>query len=132
MTHPLSDDIPTSRLVWDRAQTAWVPATKAPATGPAAYLSGIIPLDWLAQAHGLGGQCLPVGLLLWRLRNATKRDTLWLGRPERARFKLSDKAYREALRRLEGAGLVAVERPPGRAARVTIRLNGAAPGNASA
>lgn len=127
MDTPTLDSIPTTRKVWDRKQAAMVPEAEMVEDKPSAFLSGVVPLDWLACAHGQGGQCLAVGVLLWHMRNKTKRPVVWVSRPVRARFGVSDRGYWEALRRLEVAGLVVVERRAGRALRVEIRTGGLVP-----
>lgn len=121
MTKALLDtDIPTTRLSWNKKQGALTPGGNPDDIPRALYLGGRIPMAWLAGAYRLGGQCLAVGLLLWQIHNATKRPGMWLSKRVREPWGLSDKAYREALRRLEGAGLVTLERRPGRAVRVAI------------
>jgi len=127
MNKPTLDVIPTVRRVWDAKQAALIPIANSATAKPAPFLSGVVPLDWLAQAHRLGGQCLAVGLLLWHLHNATKQRVVWVAKSVRARFSLSERTYWEALRRLEVAGLVVVERRPGRALQVEIRQANSTP-----
>lgn len=85
------------------------------------FLRGPIPLVWLRRAGELRGKALAVAVALWFKAGTAK------GNPEVAataglleRLGVGRKAGYRGLAALERAGLVSIERRPGRSARVTI------------
>jgi DNA-binding MarR family transcriptional regulator len=84
------------------------------------FLRGPIPMPWLLAASSLPGKALSVGVAIWHVAGMEKT----------ARVRLSHKLLREggvtrdsayrALRRLEVAGLVAVNRHRGRSPIVEL------------
>ena len=84
------------------------------------FLKGPIPGDWLATAAGLPGHALHVGLAVWHLTALTKKNQVVLSPKTLCKFATLPDAGRRGLKQLENAGLVAVERAPGKCARVTI------------
>ena len=108
-------------LQWDGYQGSHLPPAETTKAKTPPYLSGKIPLAWLAQAHALGGQCLAVGILLWFRQNLTKQAVVTLSGRLRASFKIPERSYFAAVHRLESAGLVRVERLPGHALRITVQ-----------
>jgi DNA-binding MarR family transcriptional regulator len=84
------------------------------------FLKGPVPMSWLASASKLGGKALAVGIALWRLAGATKSQTVILSTTEVATLGVDRNSKSRALRALEQAGLVSVERRPGCLPRVTI------------
>ena len=108
-------------LQWDGYQGGNLPPAETTKARTPPYLSGKVPLAWLAQAHALGGQCLAVGILLWFRRNLTKQAVVTLSRGQRASFQVPERSYFAAVQRLESAGLVRVERLPGHALRIMIQ-----------
>jgi hypothetical protein len=82
---------------------------------------GPIPWDWLVRAGGLPGRALHVGLLLWHLAGLQGGRVVRFSQARASEFGFSVDTARRAVRSLAGAGLVSVERVPGRALRVTIR-----------
>jgi hypothetical protein len=80
-----------------------------------------VPLSWVRTASQLGGAALPVAILLaWQA--GVHRRTTGLAVPSLAlaEFHLSRQAYYRALLALERAGLITVDRRPGRKARATL------------
>lgn len=84
------------------------------------FLKGPVPLDWLAQAGKLPGKCLHLGDVLWFLVGLKDTRTVPLLSSELARFGVNRQAKYRALHWLENAGLITVERHPGRNPVVTI------------
>ena len=89
------------------------------------FLKGPIPGDWLVRVFALpartSGRALRVGLALWYLAGVKKRRAVKPTWDTWQRFGLSPDAGRRGLVALERAGLVAVDRHPGRCPVVTIR-----------
>ena len=97
---------------------------KAPHHKPGDYfLRGPIPLDWLSAASRASGQGsgLKVAIAIWYLSglNHQAKTVKWNSSVMRAFGIERHSAYR-GLRTLEKAGLVSVERHPGRTPVVTI------------
>jgi hypothetical protein len=89
------------------------------------FLKGPIPLPWLETAAKLPGKCLHVGLALWYLNGVKKSDTVALGNARLQKLGVDRDAKKRCLRALEEAGLIIVDRQPGRNPRVTILYNAA-------
>jgi len=85
------------------------------------FLKGPIPGGWLTRAAGLSFRALRAGLALWYLAGVGGTRVVKPTRDTWDRFGLSPDAGRRGLAALEGAGLVAVDRHPGRGHVVTIR-----------
>jgi hypothetical protein len=68
----------------------------------------------------LSGKALAVGLAVWQQAGFEKRRTVALTLRRIGRLGLAENTARRGLRALEGAGLVHVERRPGRAHRITL------------
>jgi len=84
------------------------------------FVSGPIPWTWLRGAGALPGQALAIGMCLWFRSGLEKSRTVRLGRKWPAEMGVQRDAARRALRQLEDAGLVTVERKRGIAPLVTI------------
>lgn len=84
------------------------------------FLKGPIPWPWLEQAARLAGKALAVGLLLWLEAGCRKARTVPLCLRRGEQMGVNRQAVRRALRSLEVAGLVAVERNAGRCLAVTL------------
>jgi hypothetical protein len=78
-----------------------------------------MPLAWVERAAHLPGKALALGLCLWYKAGLTGDLTVLLCLP-RAGLGLNEQAARRALHQLKNAGLVWVERQPGRGLRVTL------------
>lgn len=109
------------RLVWNPDVTSFAAPSKALRKSPR-FIKGPLPLLWVQQAARLPGKALHVALELWHAIgfNNDGSRTVILSSRRLADFGVSRDAKYDALRRLERAGLVAVERSPGRLPRVTL------------
>jgi DNA-binding transcriptional ArsR family regulator len=87
-------------------------------------LQGPIPADWLAAAARLPGKSLHVGIALWHAAGLQSSKTVFFSNVSALRFGLDRNAKYRALIWLEEAGLVRVERKPGRSPRVTLLNRG--------
>ena len=84
------------------------------------FLMGPIPLNWLTIAANQPGKALNVGLAIWFWAGVKKTKTIRLSVADLADFGVKyDAAYR-GLRWLEQAGLIGVDRRPGRKPVVTL------------
>jgi DNA-binding transcriptional ArsR family regulator len=84
------------------------------------FLKGPVPWPWIVAAAALPGKALLVGLCLWRLSGAMKSRTVGLGNADLMHVGIDRAAKSRALSELERAGLVEVERKPGRFPSVTL------------
>jgi DNA-binding transcriptional ArsR family regulator len=91
------------------------------------FLKGPIPLLWLEEAARLPGKSLHAGIALWYAAGLTKSASVPLSNIAGLHFGLDRNAKYRALKWLEGAGLVRVERKLGRAPIVTILAHEARP-----
>jgi hypothetical protein len=84
------------------------------------FIWGPLPFAWFTAASNQPGRALAVGLLLWWQAGIKKSSTV-LWRPSAAEsWGLNYQAAYRGLAALEAAGLVSVERHPGRCPIVTI------------
>ena len=84
------------------------------------FLRGPIPWWWILRAAELPGKALVVGLCLWRLNGATKKNAITLSNTELKPFRVDRAAKSRALAALENAGLISVERHRGRWPVITL------------
>ena len=91
-----------------------------PRTGKSRFLRGPVPWDWVILADGLRGRALVVGLCLWRLAGATGSRTVTLANSELEPLGIDRAAKSRALRALEQAGLISIQRKAGRWSMVTL------------
>jgi hypothetical protein len=84
------------------------------------FLKGPIPWNWIIRASELPGQALVLGLCVWRLKGATRKDTVALSNTELAPFGIDRAAKSRGLAVLEKAGLIKVDRSPGRWSMITL------------
>lgn len=99
------------------------PATDAkPRMMTQRFIKGPIPVSWLRKANSLPGHtALPLGLCLWHQAGLERsKADLRLTTKLKGQFELKDRSVTDALKALEKAELVSVQRPPGRCAIVTI------------
>lgn len=82
------------------------------------FLRGPIPGSWLSSAASLNVRALRVALAIWCEVGMRKSVTIRLTAAMRNRFSIGRPG--PGLRDLEGAGLVSVDRPPGRLPRITV------------
>jgi hypothetical protein len=84
------------------------------------FLRGPIPWAWLDRAGRQTGRALAVGLVLWQRSGVTGNRTVRLCQSSLSDLGLNEATTRRGLRALEAAGLVAIQRLPGRGLDVTI------------
>jgi hypothetical protein len=84
------------------------------------FLKGPVPWAWIIAASALPGKALLVGLCIWRLRGATKRESVVLGNADLEPLGIDRAAKSRALAALERAGLVRLKRRAGGFPEVTI------------
>ena len=87
------------------------------------FIKGPIPMEWVTKASGLPGKAIHVALAIWWLAGMRPLDKLKVTRQALNLLHVSDDAYRDALPRLEQAGLIKVWRAPGQRAQVEIVHN---------
>ncbi len=84
------------------------------------FLKGPIPLNWLSTAAKLPGKSLHVGIAIWFTASLEKSATVPLSNVAGLPFGLDRNAKYRALKWLEKAGLILVERKLGRSPKITI------------
>jgi DNA-binding MarR family transcriptional regulator len=85
------------------------------------FLGPRIPLSWLGPACKLGSKAVQTALAIWFLAGLRKRmNDLKLSGAIVERFHVSPSDKSKALKKLEGAGLIRVQRQPRKNPRVTI------------
>jgi len=84
------------------------------------FIKGPIPMPWISAAAKLPGKAVQVALALFWLAGIRPQDMVKMTRQALELFNVSDDAYRDALPRLEAAGLIKVSRARGQRARVEI------------
>jgi hypothetical protein len=84
------------------------------------FLKGPVPLAWLCSAGRLPGKALHIGVALWFLAGMKNTRSVWLTSTVLQLFGVDRNAKRRALVWLEEAGLIIVERHPGRNPLVTL------------
>jgi DNA-binding transcriptional ArsR family regulator len=89
---------------------------------PGKFISGPIHVTWLIQASRLGVKTLLVGLVLWHLRGLRRADTFTVSNLMTREWGVEPDAKQRALRKLEKAGLITIERRGKRSPRVTLLL----------
>jgi hypothetical protein len=88
--------------------------------GRASFLHGPVPLPWLEAAARLPGKSLHIGVALWYAAEVAQAVSIPLSNVYGLRFGVDRNAKYRALRSLERAGLVVVQRNRGRSPLVTI------------
>lgn len=84
------------------------------------FLKGPIPMDWLSAAARLPGKSLHVAIAIWFTASLNKSATVPLSNLAGLPFGLDRNAKYRALKWLEEADLIEVERKLGRAPIVTL------------
>jgi hypothetical protein len=84
------------------------------------FLEGPIPLDWIATAAQLPGKSLHVAIAIWVTASLVKSARVSIGNVAVQPFGLDRNAKYRALQWLEEAGLISVQRKPGRSPVVTL------------
>ena len=84
------------------------------------FIAGPVDVSWVVQASRLGVKALLVGLALWHIRGLRKTDTFIVSNLMLQDWGIQPDAKRRALRKLEEAGLIRVERRGKRSPQVTL------------
>ena len=74
------------------------------------FIAGPIDVSWVVQAKRLGATALLVGLALWHLKKLRQSDTFTVSNLMLQEWGVQPDAKSRALRALERAGLIRVER----------------------
>lgn len=84
------------------------------------FLRGPVPMDWLSQAAELPGKTLNVALAIWWLNGMTQSEYFKLTRKSLNLLCIKRDAASISLKRLEGAGLIKVQRKVGQRPIISI------------
>ena len=84
------------------------------------FIAGPVNVMWLLRARRLGVTALLVGLALWHIKGLRKTDTFIVSNLILQEWDIQPDAKRRALRALERAGLVRIERRGKRSPQVTL------------
>lgn len=84
------------------------------------FLKGPIQWSWLIKAANLSGKILHVAIALFFISGLTKTNKIKMQSARLKELGISRHAYSRALKELEDAHLVEVERKPGQTPTVTI------------
>jgi len=84
------------------------------------FLRGPVPMAWLNEAARLPGKAINLGLAIWWLDGMAKTKTFKLTGKALDQLDISRDAAADALKRLEGRGLIRVQRAPGQRPTVEI------------
>ena len=107
--------IPVKRVRLDLSSGKYI---EAPLNVP--FLKGPIPMAWLNEAARLPGKALNLGIAIWWLAGMAQTKTFKLTGKALAQLGVSRDAAADALKRLEGRGLIRVQRAPGQRPTVEI------------
>jgi hypothetical protein len=103
-----------------RLQLSGATGTLMSAPTKAPFLRGPIPLEWLSVAASLPGKTLNVAIALWWRHGMAKGQPFKLTRMALKAMNVERDAESAGLARLEQAGLIRVERKPGRRPTISI------------
>jgi hypothetical protein len=84
------------------------------------FIRGPIPFSWVAMASRLPGSCLIVAMAARFLRNRYSRKPAWSVAEIGWRAGLEERSARRSLRALSEAGLISLNRRPGRKPTLAI------------
>ena len=91
-----------------------------------------LPLEWTILASSLPGKALHVGMVLWFYAGVSKSLTVKLTRSRLRRFRIHPETGRRALKTLEQASLVSVQRQGHRSPSVRILVKAGFSNNSAA
>jgi DNA-binding transcriptional ArsR family regulator len=86
------------------------------------FIAGPVDVSWVVQASRLGVKALLVGLALWHLKRLRLADTFIVSNLMMQGWGVQPDAKTRALRALERAGLIRIERRGKRSPRVTLAV----------
>lgn len=111
--------IETEKLAWNFEAQRFDPLVSD--NGPGLFIRlGHVPMDWLVTASNLPGKALAVGLAIWALAIAVKKQTIMLTPKAMDAFEIGAAAKSRAITHLVCAELISVERRRGRFPLVTL------------
>jgi DNA-binding transcriptional ArsR family regulator len=84
------------------------------------FIAGPIDVSWVCQASRLGCKALLVGLALWHLKGLRRSNSFTVSNLMLQEWGIQPDAKTRALRALEKAGLITIERRGKRSPRVTL------------
>jgi hypothetical protein len=84
------------------------------------FIKGPIDVTWLCRASRLGVKALLVGLALWHIKGLRKADAFIVSNLMLREWGIQPDAKQRALRKLEGAGLIRIERRGKRSPQVVL------------
>ena len=84
------------------------------------FIAGPVDVSWVRQASHLGVKALLVGLALWHIRGLRRTDSFVVSNLMLQDWGIRADAKRRALRALENADLIKVERRGKRSPQVTL------------
>jgi len=84
------------------------------------FIAGPIDAAWVIQAAQLGVKALLLGMVLWHLKGLRKTNSFVVSNLTTKEWGIGSDAKRRALRKLEKAGLITVERQGKRSPRITL------------
>src|SRR5262249_44483237 len=87
------------------------------------FIMGPIDIAWVRQAAKLGVTALLVGLVLWYLKGLRRTNNFIISNVMVAKWGVQPDAKSRALRKLEKAGLVSIERRGKRSPLVSLVVN---------
>ena len=92
------------------------------------FIAGPVDVSWVCQASRLGVKALLVGLALWHLKGLRRDNSFLVSNMMLREWGIQPDAKGRALRALEKAGLIAIERRGKRSPRVTLTVEVASNG----
>ena len=92
------------------------------------FIAGPVDVSWVCQASRLGVKILLVGLALWHLKGLRRDNSFLVSNMMLREWGIQPDAKGRALRALEKAGLIAVERRGKHSPRVTLTVEVASNG----
>ena len=95
------------------------------------FIAGPVDVLWVVQASRLGVKTLLLGMALWHIKGLRKTDTFIVSNLMLQEWGIRPDAKRRALRALERAGLVKIERRGKRSPQVTLVVRNGTPAAAS-
>jgi DNA-binding transcriptional ArsR family regulator len=84
------------------------------------FIAGPVDVSWVVQASRLGVKALLVGLALWHLKGLRRSHSFIVSNLMMQEWGVQPDAKSRALRKLEKAGLITIERQGKRSPRVTL------------
>ena len=86
------------------------------------FLRGPVPMDWLSKAAELPGKTLNVALAIWWLQGMAQSESFKLNRKSLSLFNIKRDAASISLKRLEGAGLIKIQKKVGQRPTILVIL----------